>query len=112
MFPDFEISTLIDDLRRTRSLDSTVENILEGRLLPTLPSFQQEPSPNLGQQEPSAPVLVDESLFDESMEIEFKSDPQERQHLLQSRKLELMEAARNRFIQRQASVSDTTINGS
>ena len=106
MFPDYEMATLIDDLRRTRSLDSTVENILEGRLLPALPSFQQEPTA-------LPPVLPGESLLDESDENEFKSDPRERQHSLQSRKLELVEAARNRFMQRQArSNSDTPIERS
>ena len=32
MFPHMPLSTVMDDLRVTRSVDFTIENILEGRL--------------------------------------------------------------------------------
>lgn len=101
MFPDYQLVTLIDDLRLTRSLDLTVENILEGRLSPTLPSFQQEPSP-------PAPLLPEESALDEDIGNKFRNDPQERQRVLVNRKLELLDGARNRFVQRQTRLGGTS----
>lgn len=99
MFPDYPIAALIDDLRQTRSLDVTVENILDGRLLPTFPSFQQEPSLSavstfMSQETSREAYLESDNIFVE--------DPQERQQILQCRKHELLEEARNRFLQRQA----------
>jgi autocrine motility factor receptor len=100
MFPDYSFSVIIEDLRQTRSVDLTVENILEGRLLPTLPSFQQEPSLS------TLPKIVsqEQTPFEVSQEPDklFVDDPQERQQILQCRKHELVEEARNRFFQRQA----------
>lgn len=101
MFPDYQISALIDDLRRTRSLDLTVENILDGRLQPTLPSFQQEPSH-------PTPSVHDEIASDEDVENKFENNPTQRQRLLKSRKQELMEEARSRFIRRRLGVSDAS----
>lgn len=98
MFPDYPIAALISDLRQTRSVDLTIDNILDGRLLPTFPSFQQESS------------LSTLSTFDnqearrgadEGQGKIFLEDPQERQQILQCRKHELIEEARNRFIERQ-----------
>ncbi len=106
MFPDYSFSVIVEDLRQTRSVDLTVENILEGRLLPTLPSFQQEPSLS------TLPTFVrQENQFDVSQEPEklFVDDPQERQHILQCRKHELIAEARNRFLQRQALENNSTI---
>ncbi|XP_046644514.1 E3 ubiquitin-protein ligase AMFR-like [Daphnia pulicaria] len=106
LFPDYSFSVIVEDLRQTRSVDLTVENILEGRLLPTLPSFQQEPSLS------TLPTFVrQENQFDVSQEPEklFVDDPQERQHILQCRKHELIAEARNRFLQRQALENNSTI---
>ena len=110
LFPDYSFSVIAEDLRQTRSVDLTVENILEGRLLPTLPSFQQEPSLS------TLPTFVsrEEKSFDVSQEPEklFVDDPQERQHALQCRKHELIAEARNRFLQRQALENNPTSNES
>lgn len=100
MFPDYSIQTIIEDLRQTHSLDLTVENILDGRLFPTLPSFQQEPSLS------SPSVLTDvnpivSSEIIEGQEKLFVNDPLERQLTLQSRKRELIDGARERFLFRQ-----------
>ncbi|KAI9564188.1 hypothetical protein GHT06_007926 [Daphnia sinensis] len=99
MFPDYSFGVLIDDLRQTGSLDLTVENILDGRLLPTLPSFQQEPSLL------TLPTFVTKegNSSDSSEEPDkiFVNDPNERQKILHFRKHDLIEEARNRFLQRQ-----------
>lgn len=99
MFPDYPIAALIDDLRQTRSVDLTIENILDGRLLPTLPSFQQEPSLS------SLSTFVNQEELprgtNEGQDKIFVEDPQERQQILQCRKHGLIEEARNRFIERQ-----------
>lgn len=99
MFPDYSFGVLIDDLRQTGSLDLTVENILDGRLLPTLPSFQQEPSLL------TLPTFVTKegNSCESSEEPEniFVDDPNERQKILHFRKHDLIEEARNRFLQRQ-----------
>ena len=106
MFPDYTLAALIEDLRQTRSLDLTVENILDGRLLPTLPSFQQEPSlstvPSFINQE--APC----SSSQEEKDNIFLESPHERQQILQSRKHDLIEEARNRFLQKQTCNNSST----
>ena len=106
MFPDYPIAALIDDLRQTRSLDVTIENILDGRLLPTIPSFQQEPSLS------TMPTYVNQETSREAYSEPdniFVEDPQERQQILQCRKHDLLEEARNRFLQRQAR-NNTSMN--
>ena len=96
MFPDYSISAVIDDLRSTSSMDVTIENILDGRLLPTLPSFQQEQFNS--SQGPSEPFSHVE--FPTLQERVFVEDPKERQQQLSSRKKKLLEETRNRFLQR------------
>lgn len=100
MFPDYPITALINDLRQTRSVDLTVDNILDGRLLPTFPSFQQEPSLSS-----TLSTFVNQEASShsagEGQEKLFVEDPQERQQILQCRKHELIEEARTRFIERQ-----------
>lgn len=103
MFPDYSIQALIDDLRQTGSLDITVENILDGRLVPTLPSFQQEPSLSTLLSDVNSSLNSD---MIEGQEKIFVDDPQERQAILQSRKSELIDGARKRFLQRQNQISN------
>jgi E3 ubiquitin-protein ligase AMFR len=103
MFPDYPLVAVIDDLRRTRSVDLTVENILDGRLLPTLPMFQQEPSP-----EASSEMAPEFTPQIESTTVKFVENPEERQQLLKSRKRDLLATARLRFIQKQAQTSNTS----
>lgn len=105
MFPDYTIAALIDDLRQTRSLDLTIEKILDGRLLPTFPSFQQEPSLS------TVPVFVNQDTSHNASEVQekvFVEDPQERQQILQCRKHELIEEARIRFLQKQTHTNIST----
>ena len=99
MFPEYPMDALIDDLRETRSVDATVENILEGRLLPMLPSFEQESS-LLNLSNPLTPTGRQEMK-----EKQFVEDPQERQQILHSRKRDLLEEKRMQFLQRQTPVS-------
>ena len=102
MFPDYPLTALIDDLRRARSLDSTVENILDGRLSPEMPMFQQEPGPE-------APSIADGQLLSEPPQsigdTRFDDSPEERQQLLQSRKRDLLATARLRFMHKQTRTS-------
>lgn len=50
LFPHFPISLIIEDLRLTRSVELTIENVLDGRLVgPAMfrePEVLQTPSPN------------------------------------------------------------------
>jgi autocrine motility factor receptor len=97
MFPDYPMDALIDDLRETRSVDATVENILEGRLLPMqdYPSFQNKQS-LLDLSTSLTPTISSQ----ETKEKQFLEDPEERQHILHSRKRVLLEEKRKQFIQR------------
>jgi len=94
LFPNYAITALIDDLRRTRSVDMTVENILVGRLSPTPPMFHQEPSLTLSTAETFDQVLTAEP-------VKFVQDPKERQQILKCRKHDLMAEARNRYLLKQ-----------
>jgi hypothetical protein len=42
MFPHYPLWVLVADLRMSHSAELTVENILEGRLLPPAPMFNQD----------------------------------------------------------------------
>lgn len=97
MFPDYTLSAVIEDLRSTGSMDVTIENILNGQLEPSLPSFQQEPS-NLSSSQDQGEVAISAA----SREPIFVEDPIERQQLLNSRKANLMEETRHRFLRKQA----------
>lgn len=98
MFPDYPMDALIDDLRETHSVDATVENILEGRLLPMqdYSSFQNEQSNLLDLSSPLTSTISSQ----ETKEKQFLENPQERQHILHSRKRDLLEEKRKLFIQR------------
>lgn len=78
-------------------MDLTIENILNGQLEPSLPSFQQEPS-NPSSSQDHGEIAVSTS----SREPIFVEDPVERQQLLNSRKVNLMEETRHRFLRKQA----------
>ena len=98
MFPDYPLDAVIEDLRRTRSLDTTIENILDGLLQPTLPMFQQEPGPETSFTEIDEEVRA--SCSEET--TKFFECPEQRQNLLQNRKRDLLTTARLRFIQKQS----------
>lgn len=99
LFPNYSITTLIEDLRRTRSIDLTVENILVGRLTAT-PLFHQETS-SLTTVSPPEEMFVQDSTRIAAEPAKFVEDPQERQQILKSRKRDLMAEARNRYLQKQ-----------
>lgn len=90
---------MIEDLRRTRSIDLTVENILVGRLTAT-PLFHQETS-SLTTVSPPEEMFVQDSTRIAAEPAKFVEDPQERQQILKSRKRDLMAEARNRYLQKQ-----------
>ena len=46
MFPDVSYSLILEDLRRTRSIEDTIDNILEHRLVQPPPLFSQESEVN------------------------------------------------------------------
>jgi len=56
MFPHYPLWVLVADLRVSHSAELTVENILEGRLLPPAPMFNQhvlEDTPHQPQPQPA-----------------------------------------------------------
>nr|XP_018903653.1 PREDICTED: E3 ubiquitin-protein ligase AMFR-like [Bemisia tabaci] len=118
LFPDYPLSTLRDDLHVTRSVELTVENILDGRIPPPSPSFEEEngtpgeaPSSSSSWQ-PFSPSFTPTSS-DVSIEpseplttgSRFSKSPSERELILQLRKEKLLLAARKKYLDRQAATS-------
>lgn len=75
LFPHIPLSTVIEDLRLSRSVELTIENILDGRVVAPPPMFQREPTPP---QTPVAETKVertnDESLWDENKTLTGTAD--------------------------------------
>ncbi|XP_013192661.1 E3 ubiquitin-protein ligase AMFR [Amyelois transitella] len=119
MFPQFPLSALSADLQLTRSADVTVDNILEGRLLPpTAPSpprdvtreiTPEEPSPprTLHSDHPIAHAHIDGST-DTNTNPRFSTSVLERQKTLERRKAALLAAARQRYLRRAANTSSSS----
>ncbi|CAH4028989.1 unnamed protein product [Pieris brassicae] len=100
VFPQYSAAAVRADVSRTRSAHLTIENILEGRL-PTPPSPPTENARPINL-EPAvtAPESVAELHSAESAEAEFSESAAEREMALKRRKMQLLDAARRRYLQR------------
>lgn len=69
LFPHLALATVIEDLRVTRSVELTIENVLDGRVVAPPPMFQRDTEPLLPELEYS-PGLADMpvSLWDDLSE--------------------------------------------
>lgn len=122
LFPHMPMPVIMDDLRLTRSVEITIENILDGRLVaPPGRRFHEEPSgpiaissvPTVLPQsaQPSAPdasaqsiTHSDSTATDEepsNLGGRFSKSPSERERILHLRKEQLLQAARRRYLDKQ-----------
>ena len=65
LFPHLALATVIEDLRSTRSVELTIENVLDGRVVPPPPMFQRDAEPPLPEIEPSPGPAVQWEEFSE-----------------------------------------------
>ncbi|XP_019865622.1 E3 ubiquitin-protein ligase AMFR [Aethina tumida] len=114
LFPHLPLSIIIDDLRVTRSVELTVENVLDGRLV--APTLFRELEPYNGQSysilqndQPGSSRDWEDLTTNENIETEdpanlgsrFSKSSSEREKILQRRKEKLIHLARKRYIERQ-----------
>ncbi|CAH1164366.1 unnamed protein product [Phaedon cochleariae] len=126
LFPHIPLSTAVEDLRSTRSVELTVENVLEGRL--TAPVIfretEREPSTNhrpmsvlQGDVEPAGAARNWDEFSTENVECEdtaslgsrFSKSSSEREKILQKRKEHLVHQARRRYIEKQRASTRTEL---
>lgn len=128
-FPHLPVSVISEDLRQTRSVELTMENILDGRVTapsipssregsPTLPSSQQQPVASTSSTPDSLPegatgssIMEPMEEIDEEVDIRpsgpkvyggrFSKSPDERVKMLNKRKEEMMKAARKMYLSKQ-----------
>lgn len=108
LFPHMPFPLVVDDLRFTHSVEITVENILEERLVPppnaSLQSFfpaptetrRHEPSQRETDSLRNASEHMENSVNKES--CRFSKSSQEREQMLTLRKEELIKRARNKYV--------------
>ncbi|XP_049831442.1 E3 ubiquitin-protein ligase AMFR-like isoform X1 [Schistocerca gregaria] len=124
LFPNMPLPTIVEDLQVTRSVELTVENILDGRLVaPLQPAASQTPAI-----EPSPPVSAplhhtfreDDDHPHSSSGMpdialsggRFSKSPSERERILRLRKEQLLNTARRRYIERRGGSSASPSAGS
>ncbi|KAF4520488.1 hypothetical protein B566_EDAN004739 [Ephemera danica] len=105
MFPHFPLWALIADLRVSHSAELTVENILEGRLLPPAPMFNSDvmERPFLAPEPlPTTPHLPSnwEPAANGEEKIAFSQVASERQRTLARRREALLQQARRRYLEK------------
>ncbi|KAJ4427703.1 hypothetical protein ANN_25355 [Periplaneta americana] len=118
LFPHLALTTVIEDLRATRSVELTIENVLDGRVVAPPPMFQRDTEPPPPELEYSpGPVDMPSQHWDELSEghdpesIEatvnlggrFSKSSTERERILQLRKEQLLLSARRRYMERHKS---------
>ncbi|XP_044264792.1 E3 ubiquitin-protein ligase AMFR-like [Tribolium madens] len=117
LFPHIPISTIISDLRVTRSVEITIENVLDGRLV--APTMYREPEvvPTANRAmsvwQASCDTASQQRNWDEfnvdtvetedtsSLGSRFSKSSSEREKILHRRKENLIQSARKRYIEKQ-----------
>ncbi|GJQ76760.1 hypothetical protein Trydic_g15602 [Trypoxylus dichotomus] len=119
LFPHIPISIIMEDLRATRSVELTVENVIEGRLVP--PPIYREPMPlpqptnsnsllqNLPEPSTSSTAKTWEDVTSESADTDessnfagrFSKSSTERERMLHKRKEHMIQLARKKYIEKQ-----------
>ncbi|KAG8236856.1 hypothetical protein J437_LFUL017221 [Ladona fulva] len=122
LFPRMPLHTLVEDLRDTHSIELTVENVLDGRLLPppaTLYHVQPPTPPSSPVNSQSNPTILSPNLPDPNSQIgnepsnelqpggsglngssRFSKSSSEREKILQQRKERLVATARRRYLEK------------
>lgn len=127
MFPNMPLNTIMEDLRSTRSVELTIENILDERLVappnhgldtrkealaderfPRTPSASTtiDSSSSMLLEDAEPPFAAEEAIAsgDSSMGPQvggrFSKSPSERERMLSRRKEELLKMARKKFLDR------------
>ncbi|XP_068082560.1 E3 ubiquitin-protein ligase AMFR [Anabrus simplex] len=123
LFPHVALSTVIEDLRVTRSVELTIENVLDGRVVSPPPMFQRDSDPQVLEIEYGHGTSVSSSdvsthwddlyslpgnrdIGSSSVEASgnlggrFSKSSSERERILQLRKDQLLLTARRRYMER------------
>ncbi|XP_050421923.1 E3 ubiquitin-protein ligase AMFR-like [Adelges cooleyi] len=114
MFPYYNMNVIIEDLLATRSVDLTIDNILEGRLVSPQQFVEEEPlietipAVNTVEQyitnttPPTRFILSsNEPVIDPKVGSQFSKSPDEREHMLKARKQQMIMSARQRYMNRE-----------
>ncbi|XP_071054003.1 E3 ubiquitin-protein ligase AMFR-like [Onthophagus taurus] len=120
LFPHIPIPTIIEDLRVTRSVELTVENIIDERLVvpprlreeqmeennsnSLLESLSQTSTTSKGWEDLSENIETEDSA---SLAGRFSKSPEERERILNKRKEQMRQLARKRYIEKQRSRSQS-----
>ncbi|XP_025831696.1 E3 ubiquitin-protein ligase AMFR isoform X2 [Agrilus planipennis] len=130
MFPHIPLSTIVDDLRVTRSVELTVENILEGHVVPP-PIFREldvrptvVPMSTNSRNSPTGDSFnVDEEssenwdeLTSDNVDMEefsglgsrFSKSSSEREYMLHKRKEQMLRVARKKYMEKQKTKLDSS----
>ncbi|KAF5300885.1 hypothetical protein FQR65_LT09048 [Abscondita terminalis] len=127
LFPHHTLPIIIEDLRVTRSVELTIENILDGRL--NSPVFREsdeptsssnnvplsllqnneQPSQSSNSQQNWDDINVENAESEDAVAIgsRFSKSPTEREQILYKRKERLIQTARKRYVEKQKRVSET-----
>ncbi|XP_065339592.1 E3 ubiquitin-protein ligase AMFR-like isoform X1 [Cloeon dipterum] len=118
MFPHYPLWVLVADLRLSHSAELTVENILEGRLLPPAPMFnpdmeETQPAPEPAQEPPSQySGWLEENPTDTTTDplspVTFSDEASERQRSLAKRREALVHQARRRYLQKSSNSNEAS----
>lgn len=124
MFPHYPVSVLTEDLHTTRSVELTIENILDGRLVlpPQLIILDDEtPSTSQGaegwentsniysrqQENHQTGEEAEEEITEEKLEEKFSLGSEDREKLLLSRRERLVRDARKKYLEKLATSKET-----
>lgn len=129
LFPHIPLSIIIDDLRVTRSVELTIENVLDGRLIAT--GMYREPEVSSTRQLSllnndltttttttstrnwdgftMEPVEAEDTL---TLGSRFSKSSSEREKILHRRKENLIQNARKRYIEKQKAAAAAKLNDS
>lgn len=117
LFPHMPMSIIIDDLRITRSVELTIENVLDGRLV-SPPLFRDPEISTPSNIVSSSSLALNNRNWDDIPEIEseevtaagsrFSKSSTERERILQLRKELLLQTARKKYIEKQRAAQEAT----
>nr|CAD7447602.1 unnamed protein product [Timema bartmani] len=111
LFPYLSLPTIVEDLRATRSVELTIENVLDGRVVAPPPMFQRDSDPPAVLDVEPVPAWEElcttpETHQEESAETStnlggrFSKSSIERERILHLRKEQLLVSARRRYMER------------
>ncbi|XP_015378631.1 PREDICTED: E3 ubiquitin-protein ligase AMFR-like [Diuraphis noxia] len=123
LFPHFNMHSIIEDLSTTRSVDLTIDNILEGRLVAPQQFIEEEPvvvetTPIVNSVEQfintSTPTSFNTNISEPAIDglvstgSQFSKSPDERENMLRARKQAMIMKARQRYMSKDGDSSSKT----